>query len=85
MMAVLSRFTQIVNLARVTIISLGTFFLLFSLDAIAQEHVGSHSQPLTATKDATDWTTQNNEVPVCWETPGYDREKDIVKNAVSSG
>jgi hypothetical protein len=55
-----------------------------SSDAVAQERVGSTSQPLTTTSDATDWTTQNNEVPVCWETPGYEREKAIVRDAVSN-
>lgn len=62
----------------------GTSSLLFASGAVAQERVGSTSQPLTTTSDATNWTTQNNEVPVCWETPvGYDREKAIVREAVS--
>ena len=30
------------------------------------------------------WTENNYVVPVCWETPGYDREKAIVKRAVSN-
>ena len=47
------------------------------------EKIGSSSQALTTTPDVTLWTTQNNEVPVCWETPGYTREKAIVRNAVS--
>lgn len=85
MVRALSRFTRIVKPARAPfILFISTVFLLFSLGAIAQEPVGSTSQPLTTTSDATDWVTQNNEVPVCWETPGYDREKDIVRNAVSN-
>ncbi len=58
-------------------------FLLFVNSAIAQERIGSTSQPLTTTSDATSWTTQNNEVPVCWETDGYDREKRITQEAVA--
>lgn len=50
---------------------------------LAQERVGSTSQALTTMSDATNWTTQNNEVPVCWETAGYTREKAIVRNAIS--
>ncbi|ELR96493.1 FG-GAP-like repeat-containing protein [Gloeocapsa sp. PCC 73106] len=85
MVRALSRFMRIIKPARVPIILfIGTIFLIFSLGAVAQDRVGSTSQPLTTTSDATDWTTQNNEVPVCWETPGYDREKDIVRNAVSN-
>ena len=29
------------------------------------------------------WTENGNVIPVCWETYGYDREKDIVQAAVS--
>ncbi len=28
------------------------------------------------------WTENNNVIPVCWETQGYDREKDIVQEGV---
>ena len=30
------------------------------------------------------WTENSNVVPVCWETDGYDREKQIVMAAVSN-
>jgi hypothetical protein len=33
-------------------------------------------------KNTPNWTANGNEVPVCWETPGFDREKSIVKDAV---
>ncbi|RJF92813.1 hypothetical protein D3871_28020 [Noviherbaspirillum saxi] len=48
----------------------------------AAENVGKTTQPLTADKTITLWTSNNNTVPVCWETAGYDREKKIVKEAV---
>ncbi|PYE53910.1 FG-GAP-like repeat-containing protein [Deinococcus yavapaiensis] len=51
--------------------------------ASAQERVGSHSQPLTV-KNVRLWTQNGNTVPVCWETPGYAREKAIVQAAVIS-
>ncbi|MEJ7637256.1 MAG: M57 family metalloprotease [Singulisphaera sp.] len=56
----------------------------FAPGAGAQERVGSTSQPLTTTSTATDWTSQNNECPVCWETDGYDREKRITREAVTA-
>lgn len=48
----------------------------------ASETTGKTSQPLTIDKTITLWTSNNNTVPVCWETGGYDREKKIVKEAV---
>lgn len=42
---------------------------------------GTSSQPLTI-KNVRNWTENGNVVPVCWETPGYNREKEIVRNAV---
>ena len=56
--------------------------LLFVSGANSQERVGTTSQPLTI-KKVQNWTANGNVVPVCWETPGYDREKTIVKEAVS--
>lgn len=41
------------------------------------EHLGKSGQPLTI-KDVRNWTENGNVVPVCWDTPGYDREKAIV-------
>ena len=46
------------------------------------ENLGTSTQPLTVDKTVTLWTSNNNTVPVCWETAGYDREKKIVKEAV---
>ncbi len=45
--------------------------------ASAQERVGSTSQPLTI-RNVPDWRANGNTIPVCFETPGYDREKKIV-------
>lgn len=50
--------------------------------AMADEHIGTTTQPLITEKGVKYWTTQNNTVPVCWETAGYDREKRITRGAV---
>ncbi len=52
--------------------------------AAAQENIGSHSQPLTSEERVEYWTARNNTVPVCWMTPGFPREKDIVRAAVAN-
>ncbi|MFB9991307.1 FG-GAP-like repeat-containing protein [Deinococcus oregonensis] len=57
-------------------------FLLTAGLVSAQERIGSTSQPLSI-RDVQDWRAAGNTVPVCWETPGYSREKDIVQAAVS--
>ncbi len=48
--------------------------------ASAQE-TGTSQQGLTVKKVRL-WTENNNVVPVCWLTDGYDREKEIVREAV---
>ena len=49
----------------------------------AQERIGKTSTRLTATTStATTWIANGNNVPVCWETAGFDREKAIVRAAV---
>jgi FG-GAP-like repeat len=48
----------------------------------AQENIGQTSQALTTKPGVKYWTDRSNAVPVCWETPGYDREKQISKEAV---
>ena len=61
----------------------GAVLLLFAADAGAQERTpGTTSQPLTI-KKVRNWTENGNVVPVCWETSGYDREKLIIKEAVT--
>ena len=45
-------------------------------------NIGKTRQGLTA-KNVRNWTENGNVVPVCWETPGYTREKAIVTNAVT--
>ncbi len=49
----------------------------------AQQRIGSTSQPLTI-KNVPDWRANGNQMPVCWETPGYTREKGIVQAAVTN-
>lgn len=56
---------------------------LLAAPAVAQENVGKISQPLTSNTGIKLWTENGNEVPVCWETPGYAREKQIVQEAVT--
>ncbi|MCE9522979.1 MAG: hypothetical protein K8S25_11195 [Alphaproteobacteria bacterium] len=55
--------------------------LLMAGGACAAENVGTSTQPLTI-KNVQTWTENGNIVPVCWESPGFDREKAIVKAAV---
>ena len=47
------------------------------------EHLGTSTQPLTI-KNVKNWTENGNVVPVCWGTPGYDREKAIVIAALGA-
>lgn len=61
---------------------LSTIFL-FAFNAVAQERIGTTTQPLITEKGVQYWTSQNNTVPVCWETAGYDREKKITQEAVA--
>jgi len=56
--------------------------LLFATGAHAQENIGKKSDPLTI-KNVPIWTANHNEVPVCWETPGFSREKTIIREAVA--
>ena len=57
---------------------------LFTAPAVAQEHVGKISQPLTSSAGIKLWTENGNQVPVCWESVGYQREKEIVREAVAN-
>lgn len=57
--------------------------ITFTGVADAQEKVGKQRQGITL-KNLRNWTENDNMVPVCWETPGYNREKAIVKAAVSN-
>jgi hypothetical protein len=49
---------------------------------LAQEDIGTSTQPLITEEGVEYWTTRGNSVPVCWETSGFDREKTITQNAV---
>lgn len=44
---------------------------------IADAQVTGQTKQELALKKVRLWTENNNMVPVCWETPGYDREKGL--------
>src|SRR5689334_6288903 len=58
-------------------------FVSTAFNAAAQEHTGKVREPLLTEKGVQNWTSRNNTVPVCWETPGFDREKRISQQAVT--
>ncbi|HEX8288551.1 MAG TPA: hypothetical protein VF556_11170 [Pyrinomonadaceae bacterium] len=49
---------------------------------IAGAQITGQTKQGLALKKVQLWTENNNVVPVCWETDGYDREKGIVERAV---
>lgn len=63
-------------------VSLASLLFATATASVHAENTGKSTQPLTVDKTITLWTSNNNTVPVCWETAGYDREKKIVKEAV---
>lgn len=46
------------------------------------QRTGKTQQGITIKDNVRLWTENNNVVPVCWLTTGYDREKEIVREAV---
>jgi len=48
----------------------------------APENPQKTQQPLGIDKRVTLWTSMGNRIPVCWITPGFEREKRIVRQAV---
>jgi len=50
---------------------------------IADAQVTGKTQQGLAVRKVRLWTENNNVIPVCWETNGYDREKEIVREAVT--
>jgi hypothetical protein len=56
--------------------------IIFAGVTSAQERTGTTRQGIAVGK-VRFWTENNNVVPVCWETQGYSREKDIVQEAVT--
>ena len=44
--------------------------------------VRENSQLNLAVTKTEIWTSTGNKIPVCWDTVGWEREKDIIKNAV---
>ncbi len=61
----------------------GAVMLLFATGISAQEVLSQQRQAVTIKTNVRNWTENGNVVPVCWETPGYDREKVIVREAIS--
>lgn len=57
--------------------------LTFAGIAAAQE-IGKQQQGVTIKNSVRLWTENNYTVPICWETPGYEREKAIVKRAITN-
>jgi hypothetical protein len=57
--------------------------ITFAGIAAAQE-TGKVQQGVSIKNSYRLWTENNYTVPVCWETPGYEREKAIVKRAVTN-
>jgi hypothetical protein len=69
----------------------GVCVVAFALSALAAadvhaqntpEPVGSSQLPLGIDRTVTLWTSSGNSVPVCWATLGFNREKQIVRQAV---
>ena len=50
---------------------------------IADAQVTGKTKQGLAVRKVRLWTENNNVIPVCWETNGYDREKEIVREAVT--
>ncbi|MCA1623863.1 MAG: hypothetical protein LC778_08685, partial [Acidobacteria bacterium] len=50
---------------------------------IADAQVTGKTQQGLSVRKVRLWTENNNVIPVCWETNGYDREKEIVREAVT--
>src|SRR5688572_4100178 len=57
---------------------------VITLAGIADAQVTGQTKQPIAVINIRLWTENNYVVPVCWETPGYDREKAIVQRAVSN-
>lgn len=55
-----------------------------TLVGFADAQVTGQTQQGLAVRNVGLWTEQNYGVPVCWETPGYEREKAIVKRAIAT-
>ncbi len=57
---------------------------IIAFSGIASAQVTGKTQQGLSVKKVQLWTENNNVVPVCWLTDGYDREKQIVMAAVSN-
>ena len=58
--------------------------ITFAGVADAQEKTGKIQQEFTYKNNVRLWTENGNVIPVCWETPGYNAEKAIVRSALSN-
>lgn len=70
-----------VNVITILLFASG-LFVSVTFSAVAQENIGTTTQPLIGEEGVQFWTSQNNTVSVCWETAGYNREKRITQKAV---
>ena len=57
--------------------------LAFFCTTAVEAQVTTTQQGITF-KNVRNWTENGNVVPVCWENPGYSREKEIFRAAVSN-
>ena len=74
-MATKSRYSIVCSLLLISLVSIATA-------RADDENTRKTTQPLGIDKTVTLWTSRGNRVPVCWATAGYEREKDIVRQAV---
>lgn len=63
---------------------LGAICFLLIPSALAQQPTGKIQQALIRPQKVALWTEVGGKVPVCWETAGYDREKQVIKDAVTN-
>lgn len=70
------------NLVVVAALILASVLASVASSALAQEDIGTTTQPLTGEEGVQYWTTMNNTIPVCWDHTGYPREKQITQAAV---
>jgi hypothetical protein len=66
------------------VIALGVMSVITLVGIADAQVTGKVTSGVTVKNLVPLWSEQNYTVPVCWETPGYDREKAIVKRAVTS-
>jgi hypothetical protein len=66
------------------VIALGVMSLITLVGIADAQVTGKVTQGVTVKTSVPLWSENNYTIIVCWETTGYDREKAIVKRAVTS-